>query len=106
MTIANLNSAMQICNQGLLEFNNGNAVRAFFYKRKWYPLRATVNKAKMEAGENELTTDRALVELAYLLPYIKVEDKEFNDNLPIEIDNENRFQEINHLSDLISKLTI
>ncbi|KIA99452.1 hypothetical protein OA93_04610 [Flavobacterium sp. KMS] len=106
MTIANLNSAMEICNQGLLEFNKGNAVRAFFYKGKWYPLRATVNKAKMEAGENELITDRALVELAYLLPYIKIEDKAFIDNFPIKIDDENRFQEINYLSDLISKLTI
>lgn len=104
MTIQNLNSAIQTCNQGLLQFNNGN-VRAFLYKNQWYPLRAIVNKARTEAGEDELTTDRALVEISYLLTHIRIEDKEFNNNFPIEIDNQNRLQEINYLCNLISELS-
>lgn len=104
MTIQDLNSAIQTCNQGLLQFNIGN-VRAFLYKNHWYPLRAIVNNARNEAGEEELTSDRGLVELAYLLSYIKVEDKEFNNNFPIKIDNQNRLVEINYLANLITELT-
>ncbi len=104
MTIENLNSAIQNCNDGLLEFNNGT-LRSFLYGKKWYPLRATVNRAKFEAGEEEVTTDRSLVELVYLLPYVKVEDKEFNNNFPIEINDEDKFREIDCLSEMITKIT-
>jgi len=104
MTAENLNSAIQTCNDGLLEFNNG-IVRSFLYGKNWYPLRATVNRAKFEAGEDEVTTDRGLVELVYLLPYIKVKDIEFNNSFPIEINDEDKFREISYLSEMITKMT-
>ncbi len=104
MTAENLKSAIQTCNDGLLEFNNG-IVRSFLYGKYWYPLRATVNKARLEAGQEELNTDRCLVELVYLLPYIKVEKKEFNNSFPIEINDGDKFREISYLSEMIIKMS-
>ena len=104
MTAENLKSAIQSCDDGLLEFNNG-IVRSFLYGKCWYPLRATVNRARFEAGQDELNTDRCLVELVYLLPYIKVEDREFNNSFPIKINDGDKFREISYLSEMIKKMT-
>lgn len=95
---------MQACDQGLLEFNNG-FIRAFLFRNRWYPLRAAVNCARRNAGQKEVNTDRALVELAYLLPYIKIEDVEFKESFPVEIDSGSRLQQIGYLSQLIVELT-
>jgi hypothetical protein len=104
MTFNDITTAMNICNQGNVDFNLGHN-RAFLYGDKWYPLRGLVNHAKRLAGENDdLTTDRALVELAYLMPYLRIADVQFIDQFPIEIDQLNKMDEIRYLADSIRRL--
>lgn len=96
-------NSMNICDQGLLPFNNGN-IRAFLYGRKWYPLRAVFNHALLEIGENEETTDRALARLSYLLHFTRVANIQFDDNFPVEIAGEEIFDEIRTLNQIINRL--
>lgn len=45
MNKQNLMQAINECNNGQLSFNLGNN-RSFVYKKKWYPLRASINRAR------------------------------------------------------------
>jgi hypothetical protein len=102
MTIENLTIAMSICDEGELVFNLG-LKRAFLLNNKWYPLRATIKCAKKDANEDSnLTTDRALVEFAYLIPYVRIADMNFTEQLPII--NDNVITEIRFLSSILNNL--
>jgi hypothetical protein len=46
MNLIELEQSIEECNNGQLNFNLGRNRFAFLYKKKWYPLRATVNRAK------------------------------------------------------------
>lgn len=95
--------AIQACDNGELVFNLGN-IRSFLYNSKWYPLRAVVNFAKALNNEGELTTDRALVELSFILPYIRIKEIEYNDHFPIAINNNEKLNEIKLLNEIIGGL--
>ena len=75
------------------------------YGNKWYPLRGLVNHAKEIGGETgDLATDRALVELAFLMPYIRIANIQFINLFPVIIDQVNTINEIRYLSDSIRRL--
>ena len=95
--IQNLLIAIEQCNMGLLHFNNGN-IRAFLFGKKWYPLRAIINNAYNALGEEEVTTDRALVALSYLIPYTRIANIHFQDNFPIEINEGEILEELRFLN--------
>ena len=82
MTYEQLLEAINECNKGLLNFNLGHT-RAFLFHKRWYPLRAIVNRAKEQNGENSLTTDRAQVELSFVLDYFRIENINFENNFPL-----------------------
>lgn len=102
MTIQDLNQAITECDGGLLVFNLGEA-RAFLFKNKWYPLRAAVNRACEIAGqEHDLTTDRALVKLAFLGLWTRIQKINFQNQLPVEIAIHEKLNEIKKLADAIT----
>lgn len=104
MELADLLNAIQICDNGELNFNQGDS-RAFLYGRKWYPLRAVVNSAANQAGENhDLTTDQALVELVYLVPYTRIKEVTFNNEFPVQIDEHETIGEIAFIKNVLGKL--
>lgn len=105
MGINHILLAIQACNQGLVVFNQGN-IRAFLYKNKWYPLRAIVNHAAQLAGEdNNLTTDQGLVRMVYLNMWLRVCDIDFNDNHPVEVNQNLIASEVRNLSNILYHLT-
>jgi len=91
------------CNEGYIKINHG-IMRAFAFKRKCYPLRAVINDSLQESNKEEKTTNRALVELAYLHRYIRIADINFQDNYPIDLTTDEIFAEIKILSAMISDL--
>jgi hypothetical protein len=104
MNVNDIITAINACNQGNVEFNLGTN-RAFLYGKKWYPLRGLVNHAKRLTGENgDLTTDRALVEFSYLMPYVRIADIQFNNQLPVEIGQETVIDEMRYLTDTMKRL--
>ena len=104
MTLHNLLQAIHQCDNNGLDFNLGSN-RAFLFGKKWYPLRATVNRAKEIANEDILTTDRALVELVYLGLWNRIADIEFNQHLPVDIDQDKITNEIGSLAKIIFEIT-
>lgn len=99
-------------NQAILLFENGELIinkrihRSFLLNNKWYPLRRIINKAKEIAGEkHDNTTDRDLVELAYLLPYVRLEKKMFETSFPVVMTESERLYEISHLSTILHDLS-
>src|SRR5688572_26934882 len=105
MTVIHLNQAIQECNDGQLDFNLGE-VRSFLYEKKWYPLRATINRAATLANENnDLTTDRALVQLVYLNLWTRVSDINFQTPFPLEINNNEFLEETKKLSKILFAIT-
>ncbi len=105
MILQNLNQATQECNIGALNFNLGE-VRAFLFENKWYPLRATINRASELAHENNnLTTDRALVQLVYLGVWTRIKDVTFHNQLPITLNDNEKLFESNKLAQKILILT-
>jgi hypothetical protein len=97
--------AIQECDNGQLQFNLG-IVRAFLYGKKWYPLRATLNRAATHANEpDNLTTDRALVQLVYLDVWTRVTDINFQTHLPVLGDVVCLNEEIKKLSRVLFLIT-
>lgn len=89
MTLAHLIQATENFNNQVVEFNHGDRL-AFLFQKRWYPIYAVVNHAKELAGEpTDLTTNEALLELAKLHHYIRVEIVYFDNNdLPTIGNNE------------------
>ena len=105
MTIHHLSQAMQECTNGHLEFNQGE-VRSFLHGKNWYPLRATINRAATIANEsNDITTDRALVQLVYLGIWTRISNINFQTQFPVQIDNDEMIQETKQLSKILFKIT-
>jgi hypothetical protein len=105
MTIENLINAINECDGGYLTFNLGT-VRAFLYKKKWYPLRATINRALELANElSDLTTDRALVKLVHLGLWSRIKDVNFEFQLPVAANLNELNQEIRSLSEILYNTT-
>ena len=89
-----------------MNFNLRSNLIAFLYKKKWYPLRATVNRAIVKNNETvELTTHNALLELVILLPYTRVEKIEFLNNFPVKINSDDTLVEVNKISIILQQLT-
>ena len=104
MELADLLNAIQICDNGDLPFNQGES-RAFLYGRRWYPLRAVVNTAANLAGQNnDLTTDRALVELVYRVPYTRIKEIIFNNEFPVEMEEHEIMQEVVLIKNVLVEL--
>lgn len=95
--------AITECNNGNVPFNLGEN-RAFLYGRRWYPLRGVINYAKQLAGEDELTTDRALVEYVYLGFYLRVQDVNFNTAFPVPLNDQGIIAEAHKLSKTLERL--
>lgn len=104
MTKQELILAIEECDKGLFVFNNGSH-RSFLYQNNWYPLRATVNRARQIAGEDELTTDRALWQLSQILDYIRIDEVVFEGNFPIVISQYEKMAEIKKVSSILNDLT-
>lgn len=105
MTINHLLQAIDDCNNGHLVFNLGN-VRAFLHGKRWYPLRATINRGAEHANENsDLTTDRALVALVYLGVWTRVKDINFENQLPAEAQPDEISEETRRLSKILYQIT-
>jgi hypothetical protein len=104
MTIQQLLQAINECNNGQLHFNLGN-YRSFLINKRWYPLRATVNRAREINGETELTTDRALLELCNILHYTRIEEVSFENNQPVVINPNETIEEIGKIATILKSLT-
>lgn len=105
MTIESLLIAINECNNGDLNFNLGET-RSFLFHKKWYPLRATVNRARELSNETpDLTPDRALVELVFLNLWVRVQVIRFNHHLPIEATSDQTSNEVKSLSEILYNLT-
>lgn len=106
MTVKDIIQATLDCDNGLVNFNNGNN-RSFCFNSKWYPLRTVINRASTLANlPDNLTTDEALKELVYIFSYVKIRDVIYeNNDLPL-LTNSEKFDEINILSDMIQKLSL
>lgn len=104
MTRNELIIAIEDCNNGHLNFNLGIKL-AFLFSKKWYPLRATVNHARSIIHETELTTDRALLNLALILPYTRIAEIKFINNFPIELNQNELFEEVKKISIILNNLT-
>jgi len=106
MTIAELIQSITECNNGQLDFNLGQNRFAFLYEKNWYPLRATVNRARELSNEGaNLTKNEALVELVRILPYTRVDEIEFVNNFPVEISHVERLEEVHRISIILQQLT-
>ena len=106
MNLTELEKAITECNNGNLNFNLRSNLIAFLYKKKWYPLRATVNRAIVINNKTiELTTHNALLELVILLPYTRVKKIEFLNNFPVEINSDDTLEEVNKISIILQQLT-
>jgi hypothetical protein len=95
--------AIAECNHGNVPFNLGE-IRAFLYGKNWYPLRAVVNYAKDLAGEEELTTDRALVEFVYLGFNLRVKDVNFINAFPVQLNEPEIISEAHKLTKTLERL--
>ena len=95
--------AIEDCDHGIIPFNIG-MTRAFLFGKKWYPLRAVVNYARHLAGEGELTTDRALVEIANLGYYVRITNVDFLNNFPIQLNNPEIIAETFSISKILERL--
>ena len=104
MTQNELMIAIEDCNNGHLNFNLGYN-RAFLFSKRWYPLRATVNHARSIIHETELTTDRALLELVLVLPYTRISEIEFVNNFPVELNQNELFEEVKKIAAILNSLT-
>ena len=100
----NLLQAINECNNGQLVFNLGNS-RSFLHNKKWYPLRATINRSRAVNDEPELTSDRALVELCHTLDYIRIEEIDFTNNLPVSLNQSDIINEVQKISIILKSLT-
>jgi hypothetical protein len=103
MNLQNLLHAINECDHGELVFNLGNN-RSFLYQKKWYPLRATINRARGLNSENELTTDRALLELSTILDYIRIGEIMFKSYLPVSINHAETIIEIKKIANILNSL--
>mgnify|MGYP001544788763 CR=1 FL=1 len=101
--IEHLLTAMDICDNGDLPFNQGN-IRAFLHGKKWYPLRAIFVYVYQLAGLDEPTSNEALVKLAYLIPYTRIDDINFHNNFPVELNEERIINEIRYIKDTLNGL--
>ena len=104
MTLAQLHIAINECDNGLLIFNLG-INRSFLYNKKWYPLRAIVNRARAINGEGEATTDRALLNLCIVLDYIRIDEVSFLNNLPVVINQDDVMIELKNVATILKSLT-
>jgi hypothetical protein len=104
MNIEDLHLAINECDNGQVIFNLGNS-RSFFYNKKWYPLRATINRARELNQEPELTTDRALLELCLTLDYIKIGEINFMNYFPVPIDQSEVIKEVQKIANVLKALT-
>ncbi len=98
-----LQQAIHDCNNGVVPFNMGLS-RAFLYGNKWYPLRGVVNYAQQLAGEEELTTDRALVAYVYLGYYARISDVNFENNFPVILNSNEKMAEAHSISEMLEML--
>jgi len=107
MTKDELVMAIDECNNGQLNFNLGSERFSFLYGAGWYPLRATVNRAREISNEScNLTKDQAMAELIKILPYIRVSEIEFMEVAPVKLKNQEIIHEINILIDMIKNVTM
>jgi hypothetical protein len=104
MELQNLLQAINECNNGDLTFNLGKN-RSFLFKKKWYPLRATINNARAQCHESELTTDRALLELCLTLDYVRIGIVDFENYLPVSINQSEIIYEVKNIVDILNGLT-
>jgi hypothetical protein len=104
MNKQNLMQAINECNNGQLSFNLGNN-RSFLFKKKWYPLRATINRAREINQESELTTDRALLELCITFDYVKIGEINFTNNLPVAINQNEILNEVKLIAGILNGLS-
>ncbi len=104
MTIHQILQAINECDNGQIDFNLGNN-RSFLFNKNWYPLRATVNRAKELNGEPELTTDRALFELCTILHYTRIDEVNFINNFPVAITQLEAMAEIRKIASILKSLT-
>lgn len=104
MNIQDLLQAINECNNGQLVFNLGNS-RSFLHNKKWYPLRATINRARAINHEPELTTDRALLELCLTLDYIRIGEIDFINYLPVSINQSEIINEVQKIAHILKGLT-
>jgi hypothetical protein len=103
MELQNLLKAINDCNNGNLPFNLGNH-RSFLFNKRWYPLRATINNARAQCEESELTTDRALLELCLIMDYVKIGEIDFRNNLPVSINQAEVLKEVSKITDILKGL--
>jgi hypothetical protein len=104
MTKQNLIQAINECNNGQLSFNMGNN-RSFLFDKNWYPLRATINRAREINHETELTTDRALLELCMTFDYIKIGEVYFINCFPVAINQTEILNEVKCIADILRQLS-
>ena len=91
---------IDLFDQGLINIQNAH-LDAFLFNQKWYPLRLFVNQI------DDLNNHRAIKELVLLIPYLRIkEDVSFHgaNNLPIEISNQEKINELKLVMERINDL--
>ena len=102
MQLQHFHSAISDYDNGVRSIQNGK-LRAFLYKRKWYPLRAVVNRAEVIATglHQDWNVEKCLTELAYIFPYyLRIEDIHFT-GAPVSISDSEAIMEIERVKDVL-----
>lgn len=100
MELEHILHAIDDFNNGIIGADNG-IVRSFLYRQRWYPLRRVVNHAHHLAHEAEHTVDVCTKDLAYVMPYLRIENITFEQNGFVGLNNEEILQEARYISEVL-----
>ena len=106
MTIDDLQQAIQRCNDGILQFNDGQHL-AFLHLKRWYPLHATLKQAAILARDQPPHNSyNAAVLLGDTLGlWARIRHINFTNNFPVELTEEEKAAEVKQISKTLYHLT-
>jgi hypothetical protein len=107
MELHHLETAIESCLNGDLRFSNGQNTLCFLFKNTWFPIVPIVRKAiELGNGQNQtkLTPREALHQLFTVLPYVRYEAKNIENNILPNLNDLGRIEEIKILNNLINEI--
>jgi hypothetical protein len=105
MELEHILQAIHDLENGLVNYNNGQTY-CFLYDNKWYPIHATINRARLIANVNaEYNLHRCVSELHNLLDVVIINQIEIENNNLVHLGTEEKFELITNLADKIKELS-